>query len=75
MILFTFTTEASITSAYNGSAGPSGQLGGYYSCKSKSELKLKTGVPNYNVDADFQDLKVEPFVAKNTSDAFGKGEY
>lgn len=62
-------------SFYNGSSVPSGNVGGYYGCEADNHFKFKTAAVNYTVDADFQDMKLEPFVSKNATDAFGNGEY
>ena len=38
-------------------------------------MKFETRTTNYAVLPVFEDVKLEPFVSKNSSDAFGKGEY
>lgn len=73
--LIFYTTENSTTGSYNQSGTPSGKLGGYYSCESKIDLKFMTNTKDYSVKAGFQDMKVEPFVAKNSTGDFGGGEY
>ena len=38
-------------------------------------MKFETGAKNYTVSPVFEYVRLEPFVHKNESDAFGKGEY
>ena len=44
-------------------------------CDHVTDITLETGIKDYSVNADFQDLKVEPFVNKTRGDDFGKSEY
>ena len=38
-------------------------------------MKFKTKVKNYTVQPVFEDMKLEPFVSKSSSEAFGKSKY
>lgn len=52
----------------------SGTNGSYYYCKKDTTFTLTAGKKDYQVQADFMDWKVEPFVQKNSED-FGSGLY
>lgn len=73
--MFPNATEGVVNASYTlfPNTSISGTNGSYYYCKKDTTFTLTAGKKDYQVQADFMDWKVEPFVQKNSED-FGSGK-